>query len=96
MVKSKEVKVIKTREGILVRKGNLDIELALDAYISAKNYDTLVLFSGDSDFAYLVDLLKEIGKKVIVVSAKGHISQELIDRAKYIKLNKLREYVEFV
>ena len=93
-VRVKEVKKIKTSNGIFYLKGNLDIELALDAYRSANTYDTLLLFSGDSDFSYLVDLLKHEGKSVLVLSTRGHISKELIQRAKYIDLQKLRVHIE--
>ena len=93
-VVAKEVKFIKLNDGRLMPKGNLDVELALDVYRQADQFDTLLLFSGDSDFAYLLDLLKQQGKKVVVISTRGHVSKELLDRAKYIDLRKLREFIE--
>lgn len=87
---SKEVKFIKLADGTMLPKGNLDIELALDAYRLSDSYETLILCSGDSDFAYLLDLLKERGKRVLVMSTRGHISKELLERAKYIDFHKLR------
>jgi len=89
------VKFIKIDGGKLLPKGNLDVELALDAFRLADDYDTLLLFSGDSDFGYLLDLLKHKGKKVLVVSTRGHISKELLERAKYIDLRKLKEEIIF-
>ena len=89
-VLSKEVKFIRLENGKLLPKGNLDIELALDAYRFHENYETLILCSGDSDFAYLLDLLKAKGKWVLVMSTRGHISKELLDRAKYIDFRKLK------
>ncbi len=93
-VHSKVVKEIKSQSGSIVRKGNLDIELALDAYQFSHMYDTIVLFSGDSDFAYLLDLLKDMGKKIIVVSNKRHVSRELLRRGYFVDLNSLRFYIE--
>ncbi len=93
-VVKKEVKIIQTTQGRLV-KGNLDIELALDAYRYSGEYDNLILFSGDSDFAYLIDILKEKGKTAIVISSRKHISRELIERSKFIILNRLRKYIEW-
>jgi len=93
-VTAKEVKFIKSADGKSTSKGSLDIELALDAYMQRDMYDTCILFSGDSDFAYLLDVLKRAGKRVLVVSTRGHISKELIDRAKYIDLKKLRGEIE--
>lgn len=95
-VTAKEVKLIRARNGIFIPKGNLDVELALDAYMSRESYETLLLFSGDSDFAYLLDVLKRKKKQVIVVSTRGHISKELLERAKYIDLKKLRRNLEFL
>lgn len=95
-VVAKEVKFIKVGNNKEEPKGDLDVELALDAYRFSDKYGTLILCSGDSDFAYLVDLLKEKGKWVITFSTRGHISRELIERTKYIDLRKLREFIEFV
>lgn len=59
---AKEVKFIKVN-GQRIPKGNLDVELALDAFRLSDQYQTLMLFSGDSDFSYLLDLLKKKGKR---------------------------------
>ena len=79
------------------RKANFDVEIALDAREFVNSYDTLVLFSGDSDFDYLVKMLRERGKRVIVVSSRHHISKELIKSCnKYIDLKKLKLHIERV
>ena len=49
-------------------KGNMDIELTVDALDMAQFYDHLVLFSGDGDFTALVAALQRRGKRVTVVS----------------------------
>ena len=49
-------------------KGNMDIELAVDAMELADHLDHLVLFSGDGDFRSLVEALQHKGKRVSVVS----------------------------
>jgi uncharacterized LabA/DUF88 family protein len=49
-------------------KGNMDIELAVDAMRLAKNLDHIVIFSGDGDFRSLVSALQQMGKRVSVVS----------------------------
>jgi uncharacterized LabA/DUF88 family protein len=49
-------------------KGNMDIELTVDALDMAPFYDHLVLFSGDGDFTALVAALQRRGKRVTVVS----------------------------
>jgi len=50
-------------------KGNMDIELAVDAMELADQLDHLVIFSGDGDFRSLVESLQHKGKRVSVVSS---------------------------
>jgi uncharacterized LabA/DUF88 family protein len=49
-------------------KGNMDIELAVDAMQLADKLDHIVLFSGDGDFRSLVQALQEKGRRVSVIS----------------------------
>ena len=49
-------------------KGNMDIELAVDAMEQSETVDHLVIFSGDGDFTTLVEALQRRGRKVSVVS----------------------------
>ena len=49
-------------------KGNMDLELAIDALELASTVDHFVLFSGDGDFRYLVEVLQRKGRKVSVAS----------------------------
>jgi uncharacterized LabA/DUF88 family protein len=49
-------------------KGNMDIELAIDALQLTEHVDHYVIFSGDGDFRSLVEALQRRGRKVTVVS----------------------------
>lgn len=49
-------------------KGNMDIELAVDAMEMADHLDHIVLFSGDGDFRSLVEALQRKGVRVSVIS----------------------------
>src|SRR5260370_13073897 len=49
-------------------KGNMDIELAVDAMEIAGSLDHMVLFSGDGDFRSLVEAVQRRGVRVTVVS----------------------------
>jgi uncharacterized LabA/DUF88 family protein len=49
-------------------RGNMDIELAVDALELAEHVDQIVLFSGDGDFRPLVGALQRRGVRVTVVS----------------------------
>jgi uncharacterized LabA/DUF88 family protein len=49
-------------------KGNMDIELAVDAMELADHVDEIVLFSGDGDFRSLVEAVQRRGVRVTVIS----------------------------
>jgi uncharacterized LabA/DUF88 family protein len=49
-------------------KGNMDIELAVDAMELAEHIDHMVLFSGDGDFRSLVEAVQRRGVRVTVIS----------------------------
>jgi uncharacterized LabA/DUF88 family protein len=49
-------------------KGNMDIELAVDAMELAEHVDEIVLFSGDGDFRSLVEAVQRRGVRVTVIS----------------------------
>ena len=49
-------------------KGNMDIELAVNAMEMAQHMDLMVLFSGDGDFRSLVEAVQRKGVRVAVVS----------------------------
>jgi uncharacterized LabA/DUF88 family protein len=54
-------------------KGNMDIELAVNALELAPHLDEMVLFSGDGDFRSLVEAVQRRGVHVTVVSTiSGH------------------------
>jgi len=90
VVRTKAIKKIRDRGGATKWKGNLDLELAFEMDDTKGKYDTAILVSGDSDFAVPVDRIKKSGKRIIVLSTRGHISRELLERAKYIDLRKLQ------
>ena len=95
ILRIKEVKRIRVAKGVYEWKGDFDVELAMDILDHFQKFTTAVLLSGDSDFAPIVKRMKENGKIVIVMSAKYHISRELIKLSdKYINLKKLRDRIE--
>lgn len=96
-IKTKEVKLIRQSDGTILKKGNLDVELTIDAVKDLRFYSTAILMSGDSDFHALIRYLQSKNKKVVVISSKGHVSFELLKAAdKYINFNSLRDLVERV
>lgn len=49
-------------------KGNMDIELTVDAMELAEHIDQMVLFSGDGDFRSLIEAVQRPGVQVTVIS----------------------------
>lgn len=93
---TKPLKLIKTQdiERGDIRKANFDVEIAVDVMERIDNFDTAILFSGDSDFDYLIRNLRIKNKRVIVVSTGHHVSKELVRSCnKYIDLRKLRKLI---
>ena len=72
----------KIAQGIPVEKG-IDIMLATDLLYFAWNdfYDVAVLVSGDSDFAYALQAVKNMGKHVEVAYFESGVSKDLLDVA---------------
>lgn len=58
-------------------KGNMDVEITIDAIRWARSYDIAIFFSGDSDFLPLITRLRNFNKKIYVFSSKNNISREL-------------------
>jgi len=76
-------------------KGNMEIELAVNAMELAKHIDEMVLFSGDGDFRSLVRAMQRRGVRVSVVSTistqPAMIASELRRQADvFIDLTELR------
>src|SRR3989440_790050 len=60
-------------------KGNMDIELAVNAMELAPHVDHIVLFSGDGDFRSLVEAIQRKGVRVTVVSTISSQSPMVAD-----------------
>ncbi|MEO1748809.1 MAG: NYN domain-containing protein, partial [Pseudomonadota bacterium] len=79
-------------------KGNMDIELAIDAMELIETIDHAVLFSGDGDFKSLVAALQRKGRKVSVVSSMETSPPMIADDLRrqadhFIELTKLRDAI---
>lgn len=72
----------KMAQGTIVEKG-IDIMLTTDLLYFAWNdfYDVAVLVSGDSDFAYAVQAVKNMGKHVEVAYFESGVSKDLLNIA---------------
>jgi uncharacterized LabA/DUF88 family protein len=78
-------------------KGNMDIEIAVDAMGLAPHIDQMVLFSGDGNFRSLVEAVQRRGVRVVVVSTMqpSMVAAELRRQAdQFIDLKDLQSKIE--
>ncbi len=71
-------------------KGDLDVDITIDALLTKDNYHTAVLCTGDGDFERLAWTLRHFGKEVICLSAREATAVELVNACdRYIDLKDL-------
>ncbi len=97
-MRTKAAKEYTDSQGRRKVKGNMDIELAVDAMELAPHVDHMVLFSGDGDFRPLIEAIQRKGVRVSVVSTirsqPPMIADELRRQAdNFIELEELREVI---
>lgn len=82
-VVTKETKIIQQEDGSTKNKADFDVEIACDAckMILNRECDEIIIVSGDSDFAYLIDMAKELNFTISIVSTRATLSKELRERA---------------
>lgn len=100
-IESKEIKMIPLfdEEGKYIKKipkCNFDVEITMDMVQKINKYDSIMLFSGDSDFQKIISYIKNKGKKIIVVCTRNSMSEEL-DRLKdkFIPAESLKELLQY-
>ena len=80
VVRKKELKrisVVCDGASAVLEKGNMDVEITIDAVHNKDKFDVAVLLSGDADFIALLRYLKNDGKQAFVYSSQGSISHEM-------------------
>ena len=100
---TKPIKVIKVSDNHPLKKiynypeiykSNCDVEITTDVLLERKEVDEIILFTGDSDFQYLIKKLKDIGKKVIIFSSRKTISWEMkLEATEYIYLEDIKDQI---
>ncbi len=95
---TKPAKVFIDSTGRRKIKGNMDIELVVDAIEMADHVDHIVLFSGDGDFRPMVAALQRKGVRVSVVStirsSPPMIADDLRRQAdNFIELEELKDVI---
>ena len=95
---TKPIKTYTNADGSTKVKGDMDIDLAVDALELAPHVDHIVLFSGDGDFRPLVAALQNKGVRVSVVSTVRSQPPMIADELRrqgdnFIELADLKEVI---
>ncbi|MDP4000812.1 MAG: NYN domain-containing protein [bacterium] len=90
-LRSKPLKYIKADGGI-IKKGDVDLEIALDVARDIEQLDVAVVVSGDSDYIELKNYVSEKGKKIAFFGFNETISWE-IRKNKHVILNNFRDSI---
>mgnify|MGYP001606163812 CR=1 FL=1 len=78
-----------------IYKSNCDVEITTDILLERANTDEVILFSGDSDFQYLIKKLKDLGKRVIIFSSRKTISWEIkLEASEYSYLEDIKGEIQ--
>jgi len=100
----KPVRIQRSRDGRVLVKADLDLELAIDMLTLADKCEKQILVSGDGDFVPLVEAVQSRGVRVVVIStqhsdawknAHYRASDELLDAAdEVILIENIRRFIE--
>lgn len=78
---TKNIKKIRKSKSKDENKANFDVEITFDAAIRMNQFNKFILFSGDSDFVYLVSQLQKREIYTIVISPQWRTAKELRKQA---------------
>jgi len=68
-----------------IYKANFDVEIAVDILLDRSKINEIILFSGDSDFSYLVKNIRKLGKTATIFSSRKTLSWELKLQASQVR-----------
>jgi len=91
-VRAKPVKYIKAGSKV-IKKGDVDLEIALDVVRLLPNLDLVLVISGDSDYVELRNYVTENGKKIVFMGFKHNMAWEL-KQGKYLLFEKIKLFIE--
>lgn len=77
-------------------KCNFDVEIAMDMILKIEKYDSIFLWSGDSDFDGLLRYLKSKDKRTIAICAREFASEELRNSCDlFLPADPLKSHLEY-
>lgn len=88
-----------SKEPILQRKCDFDVEISKEILLNLDHFETFILFSGDGDYAAVIQEILNRRKRVFVVSPRRSTGREIFELKKQkispllIKLEAIKNYV---
>jgi len=89
---TKPVKTLIDEQNRYIEKANFDVEITADILIYLDKINIVILFSGDSDFVYLIDLIHKKDKEIYAFSSRKTLAWEL--KAKSDKYFLIERFLE--
>lgn len=87
---TKPLKIIIDESGKKTEKANFDVEITGNCLMYPKDFELLVLLSGDSDFAYLKKLINKQNRNMVVYSTRRTLAWELKLAAKCFYIEEIK------
>jgi len=86
--------IIEMHNSKFIYKANFDVEITTDILLDKSKVDEIILFSGDSDFRYLVRRLKDLGMRITICASRKTISWELkLEADKIVYLEDIKSEI---
>jgi len=87
-IREKEARSFTDLQGRTFRKGNVDVEIAVDImrYATNARADNIILMSGDGDFSYALEHAKVNGARIGIIGIRksGGVAEQLRKTADYM------------
>jgi len=93
-LKKIKVSASETSKREFIYKANFDVEITADILLEKFKLDEIIIFSGESDFRYLVKKLKDTGLKTAIFSSRKTISWELkLECSKVVYFENIKDKI---
>lgn len=80
---------------IYIYKANFDVEITSDLLADKSKLDEAIIFTGDSDFRYLIKKIRDRGLGASIYSSRKTISWELkLEASKIVYLEDIKERIK--
>lgn len=93
----KPVKIYYQLGGVAVRKANCDVDLTFYAMRDKEKFDKAIFFTGDGDFAILLDYFLKQKKQVLVIATGKRTAKEIrqLVGERFTELKSLKNIIAY-